>query len=87
MSYANESEVIEGVLLKLRKARTKAKDDLKEVNLKADSYIGTSLMESVEGLLNKATTLEWKIGSIELEIEILEKKKNGNASLDSHLNQ
>ena len=87
MSYANESEVLEGVILKLSKKRRKLQDDIKEHKLKINSYMGTmGLLELIEELERKIALTRWKLEECELELEVLEKKKNGNANIDPFLN-
>ena len=84
---SHRSEIRDSILAKLLKDKARYQKQLAETKLKIELYIGTtSLMELIEELERKVLLLRWKIDEIDIQIEVVEKEKNGNASLDPHLN-
>ena len=84
----SESEVIDSILAKLLKDNARLSKQLEESKLKIEMYIGTaSLMELIEELERKVLLLRWKIDEIDLQIEVVEKRKNGNANIDPYLDK
>ena len=81
-----ESEILDGILTKLVKDKDKYQKQLDESKLKIRVYDGVnSLMHLLEGLDNKIQLLTIKIEEIDLQINVLETEKNGNASMDKYI--
>ena len=81
-----ESEILDGILTKLVKDKDKYQKQLDESKLKIRVYDGVnSLMHLIEGLDNKIQSLTIKIEEIDLQINVLESEKNGNAYMDKYI--
>lgn len=80
MTYANMAEVMVGVYTKHQKKRDNLKDKLAELKFRKDLLDNAGVMDQQidKDIDNTAT----KLANVELEIEIIEKKVNGGASLD-----
>ena len=89
MSYANKTEVLEGIILKLKKKVKKYENEKKEINVKLEVLPGTSFREDCDRLMHREEMIEIGMADTENELELYEKalnkEKNGNANIDPFL--
>ena len=89
MSYANKTEVLEGIILKLKKKVKEYENEKKEINVKLEVLPGTSFREDCDRLMDREEMIEIGMVDIENELELYEKalnkEKNGNANIDPFL--
>ena len=89
MSYANKTEVLEAIILKLKKKVKKLQIEKAENNVKLEVYPGTEFRGECDRLGRREETIDLSIQDLEYEIELhkkaLNKEKNGNANIDPFL--
>ena len=89
MSYANKTEVLEGIILKLKKKVKEYENEKKEINVKLEVLPGTSFREDCDRLMHREEMIEIGMADTENELELYEKalnkEKNGNANIDPFL--
>jgi prefoldin subunit 5 len=90
MSYANKTEVLESLILKLRKKIQKFQNEKMEIDVKYEIYSAkTEYIDYCERLNNRLEAIGWNIDELTNEMGIYEKalnkEKNGNANIDPYL--
>jgi hypothetical protein len=89
MSYVNKTEVLEGIILKLKKKVKKLQNEKDEINVKLEVYPNTEFRGLCEGLSRREERIELSIQDLEDEIKLhekaLNKEKNGNANIHPFL--